>query len=120
MPLVRRDLLRSLAVALIPAHAGRTTAAETGPSHRMRLVVGFPAGGPMDIAARTIAPWLTDRLGQPVDVVNQPGGSGNLATRAVVQAEPDRQTLLLCGPVNTINTTLFPGSDFDFERGNGP
>lgn len=116
MPLVRRDLLRSCVVALSLAHSRRAIAAETYPSHRVRIVVGFPAGGPVDIAARTIAPWLTERFGQPFDVVNQPGESGNLATRAVVQAEPDGHTLLLCGPVNTINTTLFSGLDFDFAR----
>jgi tripartite-type tricarboxylate transporter receptor subunit TctC len=70
----------------------------------------------MDLAARVISPWLTVRLGQPFDVENRPGDSGNLATRAVVQAAPDGHTLLLCGPVNTINTSLFTGLDFDFTR----
>jgi tripartite-type tricarboxylate transporter receptor subunit TctC len=70
----------------------------------------------MDLAARVIGPWLTARLGQPFEVENRPGESGNLATRAVVQAAPDGHTLLLCGPVNTINTTLFTGLDFDFTH----
>jgi tripartite-type tricarboxylate transporter receptor subunit TctC len=70
----------------------------------------------MDLAARVISPWLTVRLGQPFDVENRPGDSGNLATRAVVQAAPDGHTLLLCGPVNTINTSLFTGLDFDFTH----
>ena len=49
-------------------------------------MVGFPAGGPNDILGRLIAEWLTARLGQPVEVENQPGGSGNIATAAVVRA----------------------------------
>jgi tripartite-type tricarboxylate transporter receptor subunit TctC len=78
--------------------------------------VGFPAGGAVDIAARVIAPWLAERLGQPFVIENQPGESGNRATRSVVRAVPDGHTLLICGPVNTINTTLFKDLDFNFGR----
>jgi tripartite-type tricarboxylate transporter receptor subunit TctC len=83
-------------------------------------VVGFPAGGPVDIAARILAPWLAERLGQPFVVDNQPGESGNSATRSVVRAAPDGYTLLVCGPVNTINTTLFQGLDYNFTRDIAP
>jgi tripartite-type tricarboxylate transporter receptor subunit TctC len=86
------------------------------PAHPIRLVVGFPEGGPVDIAGRVIAGWLSDRCGQPVSVDNQPGESGNMATRVVAGAKPDGYTLLVCGPVNTINTTLFKNLDFDFGR----
>jgi tripartite-type tricarboxylate transporter receptor subunit TctC len=82
----------------------------------VRLLVGFPHGGPVDIAGRTIGAWLSDRLGQPFLVENRPGESGNIATRAVVKAAPDGYTLLVCGPVNVINTALFDGMDFDFGR----
>jgi tripartite-type tricarboxylate transporter receptor subunit TctC len=51
---------------------------------------------------------------------NQPGESGNIATRSVVNATPDGYTLLICGPVNTINTTLFEGLDFNFGRDIAP
>ena len=74
----------------------------------------------MDIAARLVAPWLSARLRQPVIVENHPGESGNLATRMVVRAPPDGSTVLLCGPVNTINTTLFADLDFDFTRDIAP
>lgn len=70
----------------------------------------------MDIAGRTIGAWLSDRVGQPFIVENRPGESGNLATRAVVKAAPDGHTLLVCGPVNVINTALSDGMDFDFGR----
>jgi len=83
-------------------------------------VVGFPEGGPVDIAARILAPWLAERLGQPFVVENQPGESGNSATRSVVRAAPDGYTLLVCGPVNTINTTLFQGLDYNFTRDIAP
>ena len=74
----------------------------------------------MDIAARLIAPWLSEQFGQTFLVENLPGESGNLATKAVVKAPPDGSTLLLCGPVNTINTTLFRDLEFDFTRDIAP
>lgn len=80
--------------------------AQTYPTRPVRIIVGFPSGGPVDIAARVISPWLSDRFGLPFVVENLPGESGNTATGEVVKAAPDGYTLLLCGPVNIINTTL--------------
>jgi tripartite-type tricarboxylate transporter receptor subunit TctC len=94
----------------------RITVLDNYPSRPARLLVGFPGGGPVDIAGRTIGAWLSDRLGQPFIVENQPGESGNIAARAVVKAAPDGYTLLVCGPVNVINAALFDGMDFDFDR----
>lgn len=109
----RRAFLQLLATAA--AMPALSSAAHADyPLRPLRLVVGFPEGGPVDIAARVIATWLADRLGQPVLVDNQPGESGNRATRLVARADPDGYTLLVCGPVNTINTTLFKNLDFDF------
>ncbi len=120
MTLVRRQVLRMVAGAVALPLALRLAQAQAYPSRPVRIVVGFPAGGPVDIAARVIAPWLTERLGQPFVVENQPGESGNMATRAVVKAAADGYTLLLCGPVNTINTTLFADLDFNFTRDIAP
>jgi tripartite-type tricarboxylate transporter receptor subunit TctC len=86
------------------------------PAKSVRVMVGFPADGPVDIAGRLIGSWLTERLGQPFVVENRPGESGNVATREVVRAAADGYTLLIFGPVNTINTTLFSDLDFDFGR----
>lgn len=89
---------------------------EHNPREGVRVLVGWPEGGPMDIAARLIGSALSIRLDQSFVVKNFPGESGNMATHLVVQAPPDGLTLLLCGPVNAINTTLFPDLDFDFIR----
>ena len=101
----RRRLLRALAAAAAFPLLPRMTRAQTWPSRPIRLIVGFPAGGPNDILGRLIAEWLSARLGQPVEVENQAGSSGNIATAAVVRAAPDGHTLLLCGPANAISPT---------------
>lgn len=86
------------------------------PNRPLTLVVGFAPGGPNDILGRHMAKALTQRLGQPVVVVNQAGGSGNPASAAVASAAPDGYTLLLIGPANAINASLFPKLPFNFRR----
>jgi tripartite-type tricarboxylate transporter receptor subunit TctC len=120
MSIARRRLLRhAAAAAMLPALA-RHASAQAFPTRPIRLVVGFPAGGPNDILGRLIAGWLSSRLGQPVEVENQPGNSGNIATAAVVRAAPDGHTLLLCGPANAISASLPHKLDFVFLRDIAP
>ena len=116
MGVYRRELLRLAAGGTVLPFVGQCAGSQIFPTGPIRILVGFPAGGPVDIAARLIAPWLSEQFGQPFVVENLPGESGNLATKAVVNAPPDGSTLLLCGPVNTINTTLFENLGFDFSR----
>jgi len=116
MTIVRRRFLQIAAGALGSSFVYTAAWAENYPSRPVRLLVGFPGGGPVDIAGRTIGAWLSNRFGQPCIVENRPGDSGNIATRAVVRAAADGYTLLVCGPVNVINTALFDVMDFDFSR----
>jgi tripartite-type tricarboxylate transporter receptor subunit TctC len=113
---VRRSLLRAAlyACATMAFAAPQFAAAQDYPVKPIRLVVGFPAGGPNDIQGRMLAEWLTKRLGQPVNVDNRPGGSSNPATEEVVKATPDGYTLLLVGPANTINPSIYDNLPFNF------
>ena len=116
----RRRLLRLAAMTAALPMVARSARAQAYPSRPLRLVVGFPAGGPNDILARLMAGWLSSRLGQPVEVDNQPGGSGNIATAAVVRAPADGYTLLLAGPANAISASLPQKLDFVFLRDIAP
>ena len=65
------------------------------PTRPVRIIVGFPPGGPTDIFARLISEWLSKRLGQAFIVENRPGAGSTIGVAAVVAAPPDGYTLLL-------------------------
>src|SRR5262249_9669508 len=73
-----------------------------------------------DIAARLVAQWLSDRLGQQFIIENRTGAGGNIATEAVVDAPADGYTLLMAGLQNAVNTTLYQKLKFDFARDMAP
>src|SRR5262245_29882401 len=116
----RRRLLQGATAAtgiLVFPHIAR---AQIYPAKPVRFVVGFPPGGPNDILARIAAAWLTQRLGQPFEVDNKPGRSGNIATEFVVRAPADGHTILLVGPANAISGSLYPDLSFNFLRDIAP
>jgi tripartite-type tricarboxylate transporter receptor subunit TctC len=86
----------------------------------VRIIVGFAPAGDFDIMARLMGQWLSMRLGQPFVVENRPGGGGNVATEAVVNAPPDGYTLLLVGLPNASNATLYQNLKFNFIRDIAP
>jgi len=110
----RRQFLHLAAgAAALPAmpHIAR---ADTYPSRPVRVLVGYAAGGPTDIAGRLISQALSQRLGQQFLVEDQPGAGSNIATETVVHAPPDGYTLLIVTQSNAINATLYNHVPFDF------
>ncbi len=94
--------------------------AQAYPSRPVRAVVGFAAGSGIDILARLMGQWLTERLGQPLVIENRPGAGTNIATEAVVRSAPDGHTLLMVTPANAINATLYDKLNFNFIRDIAP
>src|SRR3989442_500467 len=97
MYLARRRFLQLAGAATTVAATPGLAWAQSYPSRPLRLMVGFPAGGPTDITARLIGQWLSERLGQQCVIDNRPGAGSNIATEAVVNAPADGYTLLILG-----------------------
>jgi len=120
MNLCRRGVLRLAAGTLAVPALSRIASAQAYPSRTVRIVVGFPAGGVNDIIARLIAEKLAERLGQPFVVENRAGAGSNIATEGVVRASPDGHTLMMVGPPQMINATLYNDLGFNFIRDIAP
>jgi tripartite-type tricarboxylate transporter receptor subunit TctC len=103
---VRRAIVAGLmtlgATITLPAFA-----TDNYPSQPVRLLVGFSAGGPTDIAARVLAEGLQRELGQAFVVENRPGANATIATTAVARAAPDGYTGLVFATNHTINAVLY-------------
>ena len=120
MKLPRREFLYLAAGAAALSAASRITWAQAYPSRPVILVAGFAPGGGVDITARLIGQWLSERLGQQFVIENRPGAAGNIGTEAVARARADGYTLLLVGSFNTINATLYYKLSFNFIRDIAP
>jgi tripartite-type tricarboxylate transporter receptor subunit TctC len=118
MKLPRRRFLH-LAAGALPA-VSRIAWAQTYPARPAHIIVAFAAGGGVDITARLIGQWLSERLGQQFVIENRPGAGGNIGTEAVVNAAPDGYTLLLAAVPNTVNATLYEKLNFSFIRDIAP
>jgi len=119
MNLHRRKFLLLAASAALPA-VPRIALAQAFPTRPVRWIVGVAPGGTLDILARLMGQWLSERLGQPFIIENRPGAGTNIATEAVVRSPPDGHTLLLVAPPNAINATLYEKLNFNFIRDIAP
>jgi len=107
----RKALLGALALALAPG-----VRAQGFPSRPVRLIVGYSAGGAVDIIARAIGQHLQTGLGQPVIVDNKPGAGTNIATKALIDSAPDGTTLMLAANALAANVSLFQPAPYALDR----
>ncbi|MBO0718894.1 MAG: tripartite tricarboxylate transporter substrate binding protein [Rhizobiales bacterium] len=120
MKLPRRKFLYLAAGAATLPGLSLAASADNYPTRPVKIVVGFAAGGAVDIVARLIAQWLSDRIDQQCVVENRPGAGNNIATEYVLKSDPDGYTLLLTNPTNAINTTYYENLPYDFIRDSAP
>jgi len=112
----RRHLLRLSGAALATAALPPIAAALDYPRRPVRIIVGFPAGGPTDIFARLIAQWLSDHLHQAFVVDNRPGAGSTIGLEAVATATGDGYTLALVSTAAAIASLYYPHLKYDFLR----
>ena len=119
LPHRRKFLHLAAGAAALPA-LSRIARAQIYPSRPVRIVAAFAVGGGVDITARLIGQWLSDRLGQSFVTENRAGAGGNIGTEVVVNAPADGYTLLLATVPNAVNATLYEKLNFNFIRDIAP
>jgi tripartite-type tricarboxylate transporter receptor subunit TctC len=90
------------------------------PDRPVRWLIGFAAGGPVDVVARIMSQALSEHFGQQFVVENRAGSGGNIATAAAISSEPNGYTLLFSGANNAISASLYKKLPFDFIRDTVP
>src|SRR5580698_6805197 len=109
------------AVSLAALITGTATAqAADYPNRPVHWLIGFSAGGPVDVVARIMAQWLSEHFGQQFVVENRAGSGGNIAAATAINSPPDGYTLLFVAPNNAISTSLYKHLNYDFIRDTVP
>src|SRR5438876_1610094 len=116
----RRFLYLAGAAGATSAAASPRASAQAYPARPLRWIVGFPPGGGADIVSRIMAPWLAERIGQPVVIENKPGASSNISVQAVATSPPDGYTLLFVAASASVNVSLFEGLPYNLMRDIAP
>jgi tripartite-type tricarboxylate transporter receptor subunit TctC len=109
----RRDLLAGLAAG--PLALTGVVAQPTFPSKPLRLIIGYTAGGAVDLIARIVALQLQASLGQPIIVENRPGAGTNVAIRALIESAPDGHTLMLAANALAANVSLYEPAPYSLR-----
>jgi tripartite-type tricarboxylate transporter receptor subunit TctC len=118
------SILRAAVVGMICllslADGGAPVSAADYPNRPVRWLIGFSAGGPVDVVARIMSQYLSERLGQQFVVENRTGSGGNIAAAAAINSAPDGYTLLFVAPNNAISASLYKHLSYDFIRDTVP
>jgi tripartite-type tricarboxylate transporter receptor subunit TctC len=93
--------------------AGSCCAADTYPTHPVKIIAPFTAGGPSDLVARLLADKLSQTLGQPFYVEDHPGAGGNIGMAQVARSAPDGYTILVASSSYVVNPSLYVNNPYD-------
>jgi len=119
MKMLRAAVIGLISLICVTAEATPTFAADY-PNRPVRWLIGFAAGGPVDVTARLLSQWLSESLGQQFVVENRAGSGGNIAAATAINSPPDGYTLLFVAPNNAISTSLYKHLSYDFLRDTVP
>src|SRR4029079_18021558 len=110
-----RRLMLALAAGLLSAFSAPPSFAQDYPTHAVRIVVPFGAGGPADVAARLIGNVLQESLGQPFVIENRTGAGGVIGTVEAAKSPADGYTLLMMSNTQTANESLLTADKRKYE-----
>src|ERR1700742_2125366 len=108
-----RAALRIVSAVLLLLSGIAPSLAAGYPNRPVRVVVGFPVGGPTDVIARLVAQKLSDSLGQQFYVENIGGAGGNTASGQVARATPDGYTIMAISTGFVVNPSLYAKVPYD-------
>lgn len=108
-----RRNLATLALTVVGLFNAGAFAQSTYPTQAIKIIVPFTPGTGMDTIARVVAPRLSERLGQPVVVQNQPGASGNIGADTVAKSNPDGHTILMGANTMLMAAQMYKNVNFD-------
>jgi len=120
MALDRRLFLLSAGAAMGGVPLNGNARAQSYPSHQVRLIVPFAAGGPSDVIARIVAQKLPDAWSKHAYVENLPAGASNVGTSIAAKAPPDGHTLLVVSGSLVVNPSLYAKITWDPVRDFAP
>jgi tripartite-type tricarboxylate transporter receptor subunit TctC len=119
MRILRAAVIGMVCLLSLAAGSAPASAADY-PNRPVRWLIGFAAGGPVDIVARILSQWLSEHFGQQFVVENRTGSGGNLAAATAINSPPDGYTLLFVAPNNAISASLYKHLSYDFIRDTVP
>lgn len=105
-----------IVLAMMGGNQAAAQASANYPTKPVKIVVGYAAGGAVDIVARTLGQSLGTSLGQSFIVENKPGAGTNIAVKSVIAAEPDGHTVMLAANALAANMALYQPMPFDAEK----
>src|SRR5579872_1289279 len=110
-------IMKSLCVLLFIGLMGTAHAAtDSYPTHLIKIIVPWPAGGVADVLARITSQSLSHKLGQTVIVDNRPGAGTNIGSEIVAKSAADGYTLLLASSNNAVNMTLYKNVQYNIVK----
>lgn len=115
-PAPRRTLISAALACALGVLTAAPALAQEWPNRPIKLIVPYTPGTGQDTIARTLAPKLTEKLGQSIVIENRPGAAGNIGTEMVAKSAPDGYTLLLTASPIVLNTLLYKDLSWDPYR----
>jgi tripartite-type tricarboxylate transporter receptor subunit TctC len=101
MGILRAAMIGIICLLSVAGSVAPVSAADY-PNRPVRWLIGFSAGGPVDVVARILSQWLSEHFGQQFVVENRTGSGGNIAAASAINSPPDGYTLLFVAPNNAI------------------
>jgi len=109
-----------LVAAACLAAAGAASHAQDWPSRPIRMLVGFPAGGPTDVVARIVSEKVAAQINQRIIIDNRPGAAGNIAVELLTKANADGHTLLYSSNAIALSPGLYSKLGYDPNKDLAP